>query len=72
MVPARALQLVAAFRPGALEDSEAPGRRPPHWRDFILAHADDRVRRQVERSSAIRFVDYDWNLNSPANFPEFK
>lgn len=41
-------------------------------RDFILAHADERVRRQVESNAAIRFVDYDWNLNRPTNFPEFQ
>ncbi|MFU8816899.1 MAG: DUF547 domain-containing protein [Pseudomonadales bacterium] len=41
-------------------------------RDFILAYADERVRRQVERSERIAFVEYDWSLNSPENFPEFR
>lgn len=41
-------------------------------RDFILAYADERVRLQVEGSERIDFVEYDWSLNSPGNFPEFR
>jgi hypothetical protein len=41
-------------------------------RRFILAYADERVRVQVERSERIRFIDYDWSLNSSDNFPDFQ
>ena len=38
---------------------------------FILAHADEAVREKVENTRRMRFIDYDWTLNSPGNFPEF-
>ena len=41
-------------------------------RDFIAAYADDHVKEKLERHQRIRFIDYDWDLNSPTNFPEFE
>ncbi len=41
-------------------------------RDFIAAYANERVKEKLDRSNRIRFIDYDWDLNSPANFPEFR
>lgn len=38
---------------------------------FILAYADEEVREKVENTRRMRFIDYDWTLNSPGNFPEF-
>ncbi|MCC5886556.1 MAG: DUF547 domain-containing protein [Gammaproteobacteria bacterium] len=40
--------------------------------DYLLQYADDRVREQIKRSERIRFIDYDWTLNAPENFPEFE
>lgn len=41
-------------------------------RDFIAAYADDRVLEKLVRGERIRFIDYDWDLNKPENFPEFR
>lgn len=41
-------------------------------RDFIAAYGDARVRQQLDRGNRIRFLDYDWDLNAPGNFPEFE
>lgn len=41
-------------------------------RDFIAYYADERASEQLERANRIRFIDYDWDLNAPTNFPEFK
>lgn len=40
-------------------------------RAFIAAYGDARVRQQLDRGERIRFIHYDWSLNTPANFPEF-
>lgn len=40
-------------------------------RDFIKAYADERILEKLERATRIRFIDYDWDLNKPENFPEF-
>jgi len=39
-------------------------------RDFIRAYADDSMIDQVNATTRIRYIDYDWSLNSPENFPE--
>jgi len=39
-------------------------------KDFIKAYADDPIIEKVEAASRIRYIDYDWALNKPANFPE--
>lgn len=39
-------------------------------RDFIKAYADDHIIEKMQGTDRIRFIDYDWNLNRPANFPE--
>lgn len=38
---------------------------------FIEAYADEDVKQKLERHQRIRFINYDWDLNEPANFPEF-
>ena len=38
---------------------------------FIRKYADDRVIEKMERTERMRFIDYDWTLNAPENFPEF-
>lgn len=38
---------------------------------FIRAYADDAVIEKVNAASQIRYIDYDWSLNRPENFPEF-
>lgn len=38
---------------------------------FIEAYADEDVKQKLERHQRIRFINYDWDLNGPANFPEF-
>lgn len=40
--------------------------------DFIAAHADDDVRAKLQQHERIRFIDYDWDLNKPDNFPELR
>ena len=40
-------------------------------REFIQAYAEDHVAEKVAATHRIRFIDYDWALNSPENFPEF-
>jgi len=40
-------------------------------RDWLKEHGDERVREKVEKTQRIRYIDYDWSLNKPANFPEF-
>ncbi len=40
-------------------------------RDFIKTYADDHVKAKLDRHQRIRYIDYDWDLNTPANFPEF-
>ena len=37
---------------------------------FVRAYADEGVREKVARAERIRFIDYDWTLNSPEHFPE--
>ncbi len=39
--------------------------------EFIKAYADEDVADKVVATRHIRFIDYDWSLNSPENFPEF-
>jgi len=34
-------------------------------------YADDRVIEMMDRTEQMRFIDYDWTLNAPENFPEF-
>lgn len=41
-------------------------------RDFIRAYADERVTEAMEGTTRIRYIDYDWTLNAPGNFPEFE
>ncbi|MEA5444676.1 DUF547 domain-containing protein [Gammaproteobacteria bacterium AB-CW1] len=40
-------------------------------RDWIRKHGDERVADKLDGTNRIRYIDYDWNLNSPGNFPEF-
>jgi len=39
---------------------------------FIKRYADPRIRAKVDAASRIRFIDYDWSLNRPSNFPELR
>ncbi len=41
-------------------------------RDFIRAYADDAVTDKVNKTTRIRYIDYDWSLNRPENFPELQ
>lgn len=41
-------------------------------REFIKAYADDHVVEKVEATTRIRYIDYDWSLNKPGNFPGFE
>jgi len=40
-------------------------------KNFIRAYADDRVIEKVNAAARIRYIDYDWALNCPENFPAF-
>ncbi|MDQ2068830.1 DUF547 domain-containing protein [Natronospira bacteriovora] len=40
-------------------------------RDWIKAHADDRVGEKIDETDRIRYISYDWKLNKPGNFSEF-
>lgn len=39
---------------------------------FIEQWADTPVAERVAETSTMKFIDYDWALNKPANFPEFR
>jgi hypothetical protein len=39
---------------------------------FIKKYADPAVQAKVAAADNIQFVEYDWSLNKPDNFPEFK
>lgn len=39
-------------------------------RAFIAAHLPEATARALERAERIEYLDYDWSLNRPANFPE--
>lgn len=39
-------------------------------RDWIREHADERIIEKMKDSNRIRYIDYDWDLNKPDNFPE--
>ena len=41
-------------------------------RSFIKAYAAPEVTEAVEGTDRIRFIDYDWTLNAPENFPELQ
>lgn len=47
---------------------EASGSR----KAFIVKWADSSVVDRVAETSEIKFIDYNWALNKPANFPEFR
>lgn len=40
-------------------------------RDWIRRYADDQVIEKMTETRRIRYIDYDWDLNTPSNFPEF-
>ena len=39
-------------------------------RQFLAEHADEAVAEAVADTSRLRFIDYDWRLNSPENLPQ--
>ncbi|MCJ8501514.1 DUF547 domain-containing protein [Desulfatitalea alkaliphila] len=39
---------------------------------FIRQYADPATRAQLKDAVDIRFIDYDWRLNTPENFPELR
>lgn len=39
-------------------------------RDWLLRFADDATAAKIRDTSDIDFIDYDWRLNRPENFPE--
>lgn len=41
-------------------------------RAYIRQYADENVKEKMGKTRDIRYIDYDWNLNSPENFPEFQ
>lgn len=41
-------------------------------REFIRQWADDEVAEAISQTSAIEYIDYDWSLNRPDNFPDLK
>lgn len=47
---------------------EAEGSR----KAFIGKWVDSSLAERVAGTSALEFIEYDWDLNSPANFPEFR
>jgi hypothetical protein len=41
-------------------------------REFIKAYADDHVKEKMDATTRINYIDYDWSLNKPGNFPGFE
>ncbi len=37
---------------------------------FLKAHGDLEVNAAVNRARRTRFIDYDWDLSRPENFPD--
>ena len=38
--------------------------------DFVRQYASERVAASLPEEPTVRFIEYDWQLNRPANFPE--
>lgn len=41
-------------------------------KEFIAAWAAQEVVDQVAGTHVVSYIDYDWSLNRPANFPELR
>ena len=41
-------------------------------RGFIGEWADEAVAQKIKQTDSIEYIDYDWTLNRPENFPEFR
>lgn len=41
-------------------------------RDFIKHYTDEDLQPAIDGAAQVRFIDYDWALNSPANDPAFE
>lgn len=41
-------------------------------RDFVKTYADNQLHEQIDQTDRIRYIDYDWSLNKPDNFSEFR
>ncbi|WP_150911931.1 DUF547 domain-containing protein [Marinobacter halotolerans] len=39
---------------------------------FIREWVDSALAERVTQTSSVMFIDYDWSLNKPSNFPEFR
>jgi len=41
-------------------------------REFVRKWADDEVADAISQNNAIEYIEYDWSLNRPGNFPELR
>ncbi|MFP4314838.1 MAG: DUF547 domain-containing protein [Desulfovibrionales bacterium] len=39
---------------------------------FIEKYADDHIIEQIRRTEHVEYIDYDWTLNAPGNFPQMQ
>ncbi|MEX2515593.1 MAG: DUF547 domain-containing protein [Gammaproteobacteria bacterium] len=40
-------------------------------KSFLKQYTDSSIHQRIEQSTDINYIDYDWSLNEPQNFPEF-
>jgi len=67
-IDGRTLMLSELFKWYADDFIEAAG----SIHDFIKAYTDENRHSQFDQTDRVAYIDYDWSLNRPDNFSEFK
>mgnify|MGYP005841230559 CR=1 FL=1 len=67
-IDGRTLMLSELFKWYADDFIEAAG----SIRDFIKAYSDESRHPQIDQTDEIAYIDYDWSLNRPDHFSEFR
>ncbi|HMB17286.1 MAG TPA: DUF547 domain-containing protein [Pelovirga sp.] len=67
-IDGRTLMLSELFKWYADDFIEAAG----NIHDFIKAYTDENRHSQIDQTDRVAYIDYDWSLNRPDNFSEFK
>ncbi|MBD1401840.1 DUF547 domain-containing protein [Pelovirga terrestris] len=67
-IDGRTLMLSELFKWYADDFIEAAG----SIRQFIKAYTDEERHPQIDQADRIGYIDYDWSLNRPENFSEFR
>jgi hypothetical protein len=67
-IDGKTLRVTELFKWYEEDFTESAGSRKAFIRQWVDSSAADRV----ERTSEMTFIDYDWKLNRPENFPELR